>query len=79
MGTITLFKNTEVSVYGKEIRMHRYHQNLSLAKVSERMNEKGWYYYPCKLFRMESKKTFSLSGSEMMDLLECIEAQFQIK
>jgi len=43
------------------------------------MNEKGWSYYPSKLFRLEKKTKFCLTSQEMMDLLDVIDVNFKVK
>ena len=74
-----LFVTTEVCVHGKEFKLLRQQQRLSLALVAARMTDKGWSYYPSKLFRLEKKMKFCLTGQEMMDLLDTIGVGFEVK
>lgn len=76
---ITVFAKAEICAYGKEIRLARRKNRLSLAAVVARMNAKGWAYYPSKLFRLENKFKICLPGPEMLDLLECLECKFTVK
>jgi hypothetical protein len=70
--SIKVFSSTELCVYGKEFRMLRYQNKLSLDEVCDAMRKKGWSYYPMKLMRLEKKQRFCMSSQELSDLLSCV-------
>ena len=76
---VTLFVISETCIYGKEFRLIRRQKRLSLAQIAERMNKRGWAYYPSKIFRLERRSKFCLPGDEMMDLLKALEVDFELK
>ena len=68
---ITIFVSSQAMVYGREFRMLRVNNGLSLKQIADQMTQKGWSYYPSKLYRMENMTKFTLPENEMMDLLSC--------
>ena len=65
-------------VYGKDFRRARYTSGLSLWKVSQLMRLKGYTYYPMLLHRLETRESFSLDVTEMIDLLDCIGTTYDL-
>ena len=75
---VTVFQESAVCIHGKEFRMIRRQRKLSLAALVERMNKRGWAYYPTKLHRLEQRVKFCLPGNEMVDLLDALGVDFNV-
>lgn len=76
--SLTLFLTSEVCVYGKEFKVKRRQRGISLVAVSNYMNQRGWCYYPSKIFRYEQRMKFCLPAQEMTDLIDAIGIESKI-